>query len=491
MGNIIELQGLKRTFKGNVRAVDDISLNVREGEFVTVLGPSGCGKTTTLRIIGGFEYPDEGRVLLDGDDVTDLPPYHRPVNLVFQDFALFPHMSVAQNVGYGLRIAGMQKSEIDGRVTDILRMVDLLEKAGNRPAELSNGQKQRVALARALIRRPKVLLLDEPLSALDLKLREAMQVELKHLHKKIGITFIMVTHDQTEALVMSDRIVVMNEGKIVQDGTPAELYDQPASPYVANFIGSSNLVPGEVAEVGNGAIVGRVGEHRITAASNGLAVEVGAAITLCIRPEKIQLLEPGTAAPEGFATLRGVVNETFFHGNAVRVAVDLGEGVTFMVDQRLVATLGQSDLPDAGTAVDLAFDPANVIVFRGGQALMNHIQRRRLTMFGVVSGPLLWMIAFLFVPYAVMFTYSFYSRQFPAIIPDLQFGNYISLVTDPQYYQVLLRTLKIASLVSIAALAIAYPLTYYLVFVSRTRFPWTQNWLNRSVQGGPEHDRQF
>ncbi len=367
MGDIIELQGLKRTFKGNVRAVDDISLNVREGEFVTLLGPSGCGKTTTLRIIGGFEYPDEGRVLLDGDDVTDLPPYHRPVNLVFQDFALFPHMSVAQNVGYGLRIAGMRKNDIDGRVTDILRMVDLLEKAGNRPAELSNGQKQRVALARALIRRPKVLLLDEPLSALDLKLREAMQVELKHLHKKIGITFIMVTHDQTEALVMSDRIVVMNEGKIVQDGTPVELYDQPASPYVANFIGSSNLVPAKVAEVVNGAIVGRVGEHRITAAPNGLAVEVGAPITLCIRPEKIQLLEPGTAAPEGFATVRGVVNETFFHGSAVRVAVDLGEGVTFMVDQRLVATLGQSDLPDAGTAVDLAFDPANVIVFRGGK----------------------------------------------------------------------------------------------------------------------------
>jgi putative spermidine/putrescine transport system ATP-binding protein/spermidine/putrescine transport system ATP-binding protein len=367
MGNIIELQGLKRTFKGKVRAVDDVNLNVREGEFVTLLGPSGCGKTTTLRMIGGFEYPDEGRVLLDGEDVTELPPYHRPVNLVFQDFALFPHMTVAQNVGYGLRIAGMQKNDIDGRVSEILRLVDLPEKAGSRPAELSNGQKQRVALARALIRRPRVLLLDEPLSALDLKLREAMQVEIKHLHEKIGITFIMVTHDQTEALVMSDRIVVMNEGRIVQEGTPAELYDQPATPYVANFIGSSNLVPAEVVEVGSGAIVGRMGEKRITAATNGLAVEVGAPITFCIRPEKIHLLDPDDAVPEGFTTVGGVVNEYFFHGSAVRVAVDLGEGVTFMVDQRLAATLGQSDLPDAGKAVNLAYDPANVIVFAGAE----------------------------------------------------------------------------------------------------------------------------
>jgi putative spermidine/putrescine transport system ATP-binding protein/spermidine/putrescine transport system ATP-binding protein len=365
MANIIELQGLKKVFKGGVRAVDDVSLSIREGEFVTLLGPSGCGKTTTLRMIGGFEYPDEGRVLVDGQDMTELPPYHRPVNLVFQDFALFPHMTVAQNIGYGLRIAGLGKAEIDEQVSASLRMVDLPEKAASRPAELSNGQKQRVALARALIRRPKVLLLDEPLSALDLKLREAMQVELKHLHEKIGITFIMVTHDQTEALVMSDRVIVMSEGAIVQDGTPAELYDHPATPYVANFIGSSNLLSGEAREAGGGALVAQVGAHRIRALPNGVAVAPGAPVTVCIRPEKIRLLDSGASAPEGFNALQGTVREQFFHGNAVRLAVDLDQGVTCTVDLRLDTALGQSRLPAAGSSVALAFDPANVIVFEG------------------------------------------------------------------------------------------------------------------------------
>jgi len=363
LSNIIELHGLRRTFKGNVRAVDDVSLNIREGEFVTLLGPSGCGKTTTLRIIGGFEEPDSGRVMLDGQDVTDLPPYHRPVNLVFQDFALFPHMSVAQNIGYGLRIAGLGTSEIAERVSASLRMVDLSDKAGNRPSELSNGQKQRVALARALIRQPKVLLLDEPLSALDLKLRESMQVELKHLHEKLGITFIMVTHDQTEALVMSDRIVVMSGGKIIQDGTPDDLYDRPATPYVANFIGSSNLFSGEVREIQAGVLVGQVGEQQIRAAHNGLAVEVGAPITICIRPEKIHVLASGGSAPEGFSTVSGVVDEHFFHGSAVRMTVTLDAGVTCMVDLRLDSALGQSSLPEAGSSITLVVDPANVIVF--------------------------------------------------------------------------------------------------------------------------------
>ncbi len=363
LSNIIELHRLRRTFKGNVRAVDDVSLNIREGEFVTLLGPSGCGKTTTLRMIGGFEAPDSGRVMLDGQDVTDLPPYHRPVNLVFQDFALFPHMSVAQNIGYGLRIAGLDKSEIADRVSASLRMVDLSDKAGNRPSELSNGQKQRVALARALIRRPKVLLLDEPLSALDLKLREAMQVELKHLHEKLGITFIMVTHDQTEALVMSDRIIVMSDGKIIQDGTPADLYDRPATPYVANFIGSSNLLSGEVREIQADALVGQVGEQQIRAAHNGLALEVGAPITVCIRPERIHLLASGANAPEGFSTVNGVVDEHFFHGSAVRMAVTLSGGVTCMVDLRLDSALGQTSLPETGSSITLVVDPANVIVF--------------------------------------------------------------------------------------------------------------------------------
>jgi spermidine/putrescine ABC transporter ATP-binding subunit len=363
LGNIIELRGLRKTFKGDVKAVDNISLSVREGEFVTLLGPSGCGKTTTLRMIGGFEFPDEGRVVLDGDDVTARPPYRRPVNMVFQDFALFPHMSVADNVGYGLRIAGLGKSEITQRVGESLRQVGLEDKARNRPFELSNGQKQRVALARALIRRPKVLLLDEPLSALDLKLREAMQVELKHLHEKIGITFIMVTHDQTEALVMSDRIVVMHDGRIVQDGAPTEIYDRPASPYVANFIGTSNLVTARVTAIEEGMIVGQVGNNNLRARIDGRSPVVDGTVTLCIRPERVDLIENGAAPANGASVVNGTVSEYFFHGSVVRVAVDVGEGQTFLVDRRLETSIGASSLPAAGQAVRLAIDPTNVIVY--------------------------------------------------------------------------------------------------------------------------------
>ena len=367
MGNIIELQGLRRTFKGTIRAVDNISLSVQEGEFVTFLGPSGCGKTTTLRMIGGFEFPDQGRVILDGEDVTDLPPYRRPVNMVFQDFALFPHMSVADNVGYGLRIAGVARSEIEHNVAESLRMVGLLDKSGNRPFELSNGQRQRVALARALIRRPRVLLLDEPLSALDLKLREAMQVELKHLHEKIGITFIMVTHDQTEALVMSDRIVVMSDGRIVQDGTPTEIYDHPASPYVANFIGTSNMLPARVKAVEAGVVVASIGDSEIRAAPNGLAVEVGQPITLCIRPERIDVLANGSDVPAGSNVVHASVSEHFFHGSILRTALDLGSDTTLLVDQRLESSLADSGMPAPGDQVAVAFEPSNVVVYRDGE----------------------------------------------------------------------------------------------------------------------------
>ena len=224
----------------------------------------------------------------------------------------------------------------------------------------------RPPISTSLIRRPKVLLLDEPLSALDLKLREAMQVELKHLHEKLGITFIMVTHDQTEALVMSDRVIVMSDGKIIQDDTPADLYDRPATPYVANFIGSSNLLSGEVREVQADTLVSQVGEQQIRAARNGPALEVGTPITVCIRPERIHLLASGTSAPEGFSTVSGVVDEHFFHGSAVRMAVTLSGGVTCMVDLRLDSALRQSSLPEAGSSVSLAVDPANVIVFAAG-----------------------------------------------------------------------------------------------------------------------------
>ena len=269
MAAILEIENVTKTFRGGVRAVDDVTLAVEEGEFLTILGPSGCGKTTTLRMVGGFEYPDAGRIVLDGRDVTDLPPYRRPVNMMFQDFALFPHLTVAQNIGYGLSIAGMKKREAAREVDDALRTIELLDKADRRPAELSIGQKQRVALARALIRRPKILLLDEPMSALDAKLRESMQVELKRLHDQIGLTFMMVTHDQTEALVMSDRIVVMDAGRIVQAGAPTDLYDRPETPYVANFLGTSNMVAGVVSGVSDGAAQVRCGEADIRVTLQG------------------------------------------------------------------------------------------------------------------------------------------------------------------------------------------------------------------------------
>lgn len=365
MANIIELRNLTKTFAGVVIAVDNFNLQVKEGEFITILGPSGCGKTTTLRIIGGFEYPDHGRVILEGEDVTDLPSYRRPVNMVFQDYALFPHMTVSHNIGYGLRIAGMSKADIPRQVEDTLRMVGLLDKADNKPAQLSSGQKQRVALARALIRRPRVLLLDEPLSALDLKLREAMQVELKHLHKKIGITFILVTHDQKEALVMSDRIVVMHEGRIVQDGSPTELYDHPATSYVANFIGTSNLIPARVTEVAADVITSSFGNNLIRAPVKGFHPKPGEEVTLCIRPEKLRLFGDSEAAPEGFNTLSAVIREHFFHGNVVRITLNVEEGTVFMVDVQLDGAFNESQLPAQGTTVTLGIDPANVTVFAG------------------------------------------------------------------------------------------------------------------------------
>jgi len=307
MANILEINNITKIFRGGVLAVDDVTLGVEEGEFLTILGPSGCGKTTTLRIVGGFEYPDSGQILLDGQDVTDLPPYKRPVNMMFQDFALFPHMTVAQNIGYGLVIAGMKKRDVGRKVEEALHTIELFDKADRRPAELSIGQKQRVALARALVRRPKILLLDEPMSALDAKLREAMQIELKRLHDQIGLTFVMVTHDQTEALVMSDRIVVMEAGRIVQIGAPAELYERPETPYVANFIGTSNMIEGSVMDVAGNTVRVRCGGVDIGATVRAGAPAKGDTVTLAIRPEKVRLCQVGDGGADkaaSFDTLR-------------------------------------------------------------------------------------------------------------------------------------------------------------------------------------------
>ncbi len=364
MAPILEIRDLTKTFRGGVIAVDDVSLSVEEGEFLTILGPSGCGKTTTLRMVGGFEFPDRGNILLDGEDVTDLPPYKRPVNMMFQDFALFPHLTVAQNIGYGLRIAGMKRRAVEAEVAGALETIALADKASRRPSELSIGQRQRVALARALVRRPRILLLDEPMSALDAKLREAMQIELKRLHDQIGLTFMMVTHDQTEALVMSDRIVVMDSGRIVQAGTPAELYDRPASPYVANFLGTSNMIRGVVTDVARGEAWVRCGETVIRAAFGEDGLASGTGVTLSIRPEKVLMLGAEEAGPD-VNRLTGRLRDVFFHGDSVRLAIDIGADGLLVVHRQLEAELGAMPIPAVGSELSLSFRPTSVILFPG------------------------------------------------------------------------------------------------------------------------------
>ncbi len=336
MTDIIRLDGVSKQF-GFVMGVDNVSLNVRKGEFLTLLGPSGCGKSTLLRMIGGFEEPTAGRIWLDGEDVTDLPANQRAVNMLFQDYALFPHMSVGKNVGYGLRVAGVPKREVETKVREVLELVGLADKIATAPHQLSGGQRQRVALARAIVRHPKVLLLDEPLSALDANLREAMQVELRHLHQKVGLTFIMVTHDQTEALTMSDRVIVMRQGRIMQDGAPQSLYDLPGSPYIADFIGTTNLFNSRIEN-------GQVACYGQPLTINPQAIVAGTQ-TFGFRPEKARLL-PGNAS--GANLLRGTVAEVFYHGSVARIVVDLGQGQVLVDLQISDAAVG---LPKAGAQV--------------------------------------------------------------------------------------------------------------------------------------------
>jgi spermidine/putrescine transport system ATP-binding protein len=360
MTNILELNDVTKTFRGGVVAVDNISLDIRDGEFLTMLGPSGCGKTTTLRMIGGFEYPDAGSILLDGRDITDDPPFRRPVNMMFQDFALFPHMSVADNIGYGLKIAGVSKSETETKVGRMLDLIELPAMATRLPSQLSNGQRQRVAMARALIREPRILLLDEPMSALDAKLKETMQIELRHIHDRIGITFVMVTHDQNEAMIMSDRIMVMHAGRIEQVGTPTELYDYPATAYVAEFLGTSNMLTATVTRDGSGALV-RAGDVAIRLPGIDGGIADGALRTVFIRPEKIRLVSG--AAPDGAATFQGKVLEMFFSGSAVRIDLDVGANRPLMVHHQLDTGLSEAGLPAIGDTVTCAVRPEIVGLF--------------------------------------------------------------------------------------------------------------------------------
>ena len=317
----ISLRGLSKHF-AEVRAVDELELDIVDGEFFSMLGPSGSGKTTVLRLIAGFEEPTTGTITLGEDDVTGQPPFARDVNTVFQDYAIFPHMSVVQNVEYGLRVKKVGRAERRRRAEVALATVRLDGYGERRPHQLSGGQRQRVALARALVNRPKVLLLDEPLGALDLKLRREMQIELKAIQREVGITFVFVTHDQEEALTMSDRVAVFNEGRIEQLATPLELYERPASAFVAGFVGTSNLFRGDAAQ----AIVGRAG-------------------TFVIRPEKVRLEAEAPADASGLCVAPGVVREVVYLGASTNTVVALDDGPTVTVSH-----------PNTDTSIDAALE---------------------------------------------------------------------------------------------------------------------------------------
>ena len=317
---------------GEVKAVDYVDLDIRGGEFFSLLGPSGSGKTTCLRLIAGFDRPTFGQILLYGQDVSSLPPYERDVNTVFQDYALFPHMTVGDNIAYGLMIKKVPKAERERRTEEMLDLVQLSGLAGRKPTQLSGGQRQRVALARALINNPKVLLLDEPLGALDLKLRQQMQVELKALQKRVGITFIFVTHDQEEALTMSDRIAVFNQGKIEQVGSPAEIYEHPATAFVAGFVGVSNLVRGELAK-------------RMT----------GSETTFSIRPEKIHLTESADKADDDSIFVEGNVRDIIYLGLYTRYLVELDGGGDLVVVEQNLKTTSMDVLTLKGQSVRLSW----------------------------------------------------------------------------------------------------------------------------------------
>ena len=320
MKTSLELKNIKKSFTQDEGVLKGISLSIAEGEFITFLGASGCGKTTTLRIIAGLETPDEGSVFLDGKDVTKLEPNLRDVNTVFQNYALFPHMNVEENIGYGLKLKKTPKAEIRKKVKEMLELVQLEGYEKRKPSELSGGQKQRVAIARALINNPKVLLLDEPLGALDLQLRRTMQFELKNLQKKLGITFLYITHDQEEAINMSDRIVVMKEGRFEQVGTPDEIYNHPKTSYVATFVGNANILHGRVERIiENRALVELAGGKALVE-RNGAELKEGENVTLAIRSEKIQLDEDCGCG------LEAVVTEKTFAGGQLRLLLRLPDG---------------------------------------------------------------------------------------------------------------------------------------------------------------------
>ncbi len=330
-GAAVVLERVRKSF-GPVTAVDDVSFAIEPGEFITLLGPSGSGKTTTLMMIAGFDHPTEGEIYIDGTPLVGVPPYRRGIGMVFQSYALFPHMTVAENVGFALRQRGAGKAEIASRVAETLDIVRLRGYEARYPRQLSGGQQQRVALARAIIFHPRVLLMDEPLSALDKQLREELQLEMKRLHRQLGITFIYVTHDQREALIMSDRVAVMNHGRIEQLGSPSDLYDRPANRFVAGFIGESNFLEGAIASIAGREVTARVAGMTLTATSDRPAT-VGASVVLAVRPEKIGFRD--RPAPQiRFNTVDAVVRDVTFVGEMHRYLLEIAPGVTLVAKQQ-------------------------------------------------------------------------------------------------------------------------------------------------------------
>lgn len=362
----LELKNIKKSFQEGEDVLDDICLTAKKGEFVTLLGSSGCGKTTTLRIIAGLEQPDSGQVFLNGKDVTGLEPNRRNVNTVFQNYALFPHMNVADNIGYGLKLKKTPKAEISRRVKEMLELVQLTGFEKRKPSELSGGQRQRVAIARALVNNPEVLLLDEPLGALDLQLRRAMQHELKHLQKKLGITFIYITHDQEEAINMSDTIAVMNHGRFEQIGIPDEIYNHPKTSYVATFVGNANILKGVVKEPADNnnhqiTIITESGEVQVFAASEENMPQPGETVTIAVRSENIRF-EESVKNIQGNSTgnihgLTAKVTEKTFAGGQLRVVLKTTDG------QEIIASrYGIDTNVNVGETVRCCFKPSDAVL---------------------------------------------------------------------------------------------------------------------------------
>ena len=343
-------------------AVDHIDLEVNEGEFFSLLGPSGCGKTTTLRMIGGFEEPTEGRIELQGEDVTWLPAYKRNVNTVFQNYALFPHLTIYDNVAFGLRRKKVADADVKKRMSDMLELVELPGYERRKPAQISGGQAQRVALARALVNRPAVLLLDEPLGALDLKLRKQMQVELKRIQQEVGITFIYVTHDQEEAMTMSDRIAVMNHGRYEQLGDPEVLYERPKTRFVAGFLGVSNLLPTTRDGNANGAAAFRMADGSPVRVPASLLDGRAGAVALGVRPEKIRLFEATAEIPDGLNRLAGTISDASYLGVSTQYIVTLADGHKVTVYEQNVQRATKSELWSTGEEVVLAWAPEHSFI---------------------------------------------------------------------------------------------------------------------------------